>query len=93
MYRCCNCNATFEEPETKNIMAEEYLGINNMTDTRTRMDVSICPYCNDDDLEELEKCAICEEWNSPDDLYDSEGMVDGGVGYVCEQCLEDCSIF
>lgn len=33
------------------------------------------------------KCEICEE--ICDDLIDTEGLPNGGVGFVCEQCFED----
>lgn len=90
MYRCNNCNEKFEEPETKNIIAEEYLGISTLMQGRTRMDINICPCCNDDDIEELEQCELCGEWF--DELHDTSEMINGGVGYVCEQCLEDNDI-
>lgn len=90
MYRCNNCNEMFEEPETKNLIAEEYLGVSHLLQGCTRMDINICPCCNDDDLEELEQCNLCGEWFN--ELTDTEGLINGGVGYVCEQCLEDNDI-
>ena len=57
---------------------------------------SVCPQytdcCNDDDLEELEQCEMCEEWYSPDDLHDTTEMINGGCGYCCEQCIEDADM-
>jgi hypothetical protein len=40
----------------------------------------------------LRKCHICNEWFEEDDLNDTEGLVNGGLGYVCDQCMEDCDI-
>lgn len=40
----------------------------------------------------MEQCAICEELFEEDELTDTTGMLNGGVGYVCEQCLEDNDI-
>jgi hypothetical protein len=93
MYRCNNCRSEFEEPERRNVIAEEHLGISNMFPNITRMDLFVCPSCGDDDLEELEQCEICEEWFKNEDLTDTEGMVGGGCGYACPQCLEDCEIY
>lgn len=42
------------------------------------------------DMEELLICPICN--NETDELIDTEGMVHGGIGYSCEQCLEDLDI-
>ena len=52
MYKCNNCDEMFEEPDRKNIIAEEHLGISNLFPTRTRMDTFICPSCGDEDIEE-----------------------------------------
>lgn len=41
---------------------------------------------------EKEKCAICEEEFDEGTLIETEGMVNGGVGKVCEQCLQDNDI-
>ena len=40
----------------------------------------------------MQKCDICGVEVEEDELYDTEGCVNGGVGYVCEQCVEDCEI-
>ena len=42
--------------------------------------------------EELRKCDICDEWFSEDELEDTEGMINGSVGWCCEQCIEDRDI-
>lgn len=41
---------------------------------------------------EYEKCSICDEFFEKDSLIETEGLVNGGVGKVCEQCLEDNDI-
>ena len=41
-------------------------------------------------MEEVYICPICGE--EVDELFDTEGMINGGIGYVCEQCLEDLDI-
>ena len=35
-------------------------------------------------MEEVYICPICGE--EVDELFDTEGMINGGIGYVCEQC-------
>lgn len=35
-------------------------------------------------------CPICGE--ETDELIDTEGMINGGIGEVCEQCIEDYDI-
>lgn len=92
MFKCNNCQATFEAPETKNIAAESYLGIDNLFPTRTRMDVYVCPSCGDDDLEELKQCGICQEWLNEDELYDTTEYINGGCGMCCEQCICDADM-
>lgn len=89
MYKCNNCNSSFEEPERKNICFEEYCGVSDLFDSRTYTDMCVCPNCEDDDIEELEKCNICEEWFKSEDLIDTTEYVNGGCGYCCEQCIED----
>lgn len=92
MYKCNNCDERFEEPERKNIIWEHYLGISNLFPSRTRMDVYICPNCNDDDIEELQQCEICEEWFRENDLTDTTEYINGGCGLCCEQCMEDAEM-
>lgn len=92
MYICNTCKSRFDEPNKENITFEDYYGVGNLFASRTRTTLDVCPYCDDDDIEELEQCEICEEWFRSEDLTDTEGMVGGNVGYACPQCLEDCDI-
>lgn len=43
-------------------------------------------------LQDYSRCESCENWFLYDDLTDTEGMLNGGIGKVCEQCLEDNDI-
>ncbi len=36
---------------------------------------------------ELEQCECCEEYC--EELLDTEGFINGGIGFVCEQCFDD----
>ncbi len=38
------------------------------------------------------KCPECGQLVFEDELIDTEGMVNGGIGKVCEQCIEDKDI-
>jgi hypothetical protein len=38
-------------------------------------------------LSSFTRCAVCEEWESRDDMEDSTQMVGGGVGDVCAYCV------
>jgi len=42
--------------------------------------------------EELKKCEVCGELVPEDYIIDTEGMINGGIGMVCEQCCEDGDI-
>ena len=37
-------------------------------------------------LSNFTRCESCGSWFDADDLVDTETMVGGGVGYVCEDC-------
>jgi hypothetical protein len=39
-------------------------------------------------LENFSRCSSCDEWYDRDELIDTEMMVGGGVGMVCESCVE-----
>lgn len=49
----------------------------------------ICPFCGSSEVEEMQKCEMCEEYFREDDLHDTEGYINGGCGYCCEQCIQD----
>lgn len=89
MYKCNKCEELFEEPETKSIIAEDYLGVSTIMTGRTNLNMYICPSCNAEDIEELGQCGICEEWFREEELIDTSEMMNGGCGYCCEQCVED----
>lgn len=38
---------------------------------------------------ELEKCEQCGNYNLKEDLFDTETIIDGGIGYICESCSND----
>lgn len=54
--------------------------------------IEVAHYCFEDFLEELTKCSACHNWIKDDELEDTEGRLNGGIGRVCEQCIEDLDI-
>lgn len=46
-------------------------------------EIEIMNMCN------LKYCAVCKDAHFEEDLFDTEVMVDGGIGYVCSGCLGD----
>ncbi len=92
MYKCNNCNSSFEEANRKNICFEEHYGVGTLFVSRNYTDMFVCPNCEDEDIEELEQCEICEEWFRSEQLTDTTEYVNGGCGYCCEQCMEDAEM-
>ena len=43
-------------------------------------------YNFEDYLDELVKCEQCDEINERDKMIDTEQIVNGGVGLICEEC-------
>lgn len=52
-YKCLNCGSIFDEPETINTSYESYYGVSGMFSNSTRMELDVCPCCNDDDITEF----------------------------------------
>lgn len=38
---------------------------------------------------DLKKCDGCDEYCNSNELTDTEGMINGGVGDLCESCIND----
>lgn len=64
-----------------------------------KIKISVLRYLNGEDTEEelmnmcgIVKCPECGYLVFEDDLTDTEGMINGDIGKVCEQCLEDRDI-
>ncbi len=64
MYKCSECGREFAYPE------RDY-------DGECRGYYDCCPYCGNDDFEELKQCPLCDIW-FPDDGED-----------ICVGCRED----
>lgn len=89
MYYCNNCDSEFEDLKLKEVNAEDYYGVSGQFMSSHTMTVAECPYCGSDDYEKMAKCPICDEYCREDDMLDTEGLPNGGVGYVCPSCYED----
>lgn len=92
MWYCNNCKEEFTTPEKEQKCFEKHFEVSNLFDTIHYFDLLKCPNCKSDDIEEMKECDYCGEYNKEDDLQDTEGAVNGNVGYLCPQCIEDCSI-
>lgn len=92
MFKCTKCDNNFFEPNRKKMSYEDYYGVSDLFGNYNYTELEVCPECGDEDLEELGACAICQEWFEKDELIDTDGMINGSVGYVCEQCLQDNDI-
>lgn len=91
MYYCNNCEEVFVNLDTKEVNAEYYYGVGGQFMSTHTMTISSCPHCGSDDYEEMVKCAMCEEYFRHDDLIDTEGLPNGGIGNICEDCLKNLS--
>lgn len=89
MYYCYVCRDVFNEPRVETVKAENYYGVGGEFMSSHTMDISMCPFCGNEDYEEMAKCPICDEYCREDDMLDTEGLPNGGVGYVCPSCYED----
>lgn len=93
MWYCENCKEEFENPIEKEITFEEYYGVDHLFQDSHKTKIMVCPCCGSDGtLEEMRECDYCGEWTREDDLEDTEGAVNGGIGYLCPQCIQDCEV-
>lgn len=89
MYYCEHCENVFDEPERKEITFEDFYGVDHLFSSSHRMTLSVCPGCGSEDIEEMQKCEICEEYFREDELFDTDEYINGGCGYCCQQCIDD----
>ena len=92
MWECNDCHEEFETPSKEKMAFETYYGVSNLFQDRNYFDLLTCPHCGSEDIEELKTCDICGEYNREEDLEDTEGAVNGGIGYLCPQCIQDCEV-
>lgn len=53
MYKCFNCGEYFDEPDYRNICLESYFGVASQFDNYNYREISLCPYCGSEDIEEV----------------------------------------
>ena len=94
MWYCNNCKSEFKEPKRIITTYETFFGVSSMFPDSNRLELLVCPNCDDDatDIEEMRECDQCGEWTRECDLEDTDGCVNGGIGYLCPQCIEDCEV-
>ena len=61
MFRCEGCGAEFETPARVKVLMGEYWG------APAYDELMVCPDCKYDELTELTKCRLCDEW--ADNVY------------------------
>lgn len=54
MWTCDNCGAEFEEPEVERVCWEDYFGVSSMFASYNYGDITVCPNCGSEDIEEME---------------------------------------
>ena len=52
MYKCNNCNKTFEEPNELITTYESYYGVSCLFESSNKMVIKVCPICGCDEIEE-----------------------------------------
>ncbi len=89
MWICNECNHRFEEPKRKRICFEAEYGVASLFDSSHYTDVMVCESCGSRDIDELVECRNCGELVREEDLFDTDQIVNGGIGLVCRQCFRD----
>ena len=75
MYVCNDCNNVFDE-DALSIVTDN---MGECFGNPSFKSYSVCPYCKSDDIQEAEKCELCEEWGHTES-YDGE--------HYCNECVE-----
>lgn len=55
MYKCRNCGRVFPEPEELETTYEDYYGVSDLFAYKTRLTLTTCPYCQDEDIIEFDE--------------------------------------
>lgn len=92
MWYCENCKNEFDEPDREKKCFEDLYEVSTLFYERNYFDMLVCPFCGSDEIEEMRKCDRCEEYCREDDLTDTEEMTNGGIGYLCPDCMSDCEV-
>lgn len=87
MFECKECDLIFKEPAVQKDIYDVENDFENVIHTET----FVCPRCGGYFVE-LIKCDGCHNYFEEDELMDTESFINGGIGYVCRQCLEDNDI-
>lgn len=51
-YRCRDCGFEFDEPESKEVDAEDFYGVGGMFDDHHSITLDACPNCYSEEIEE-----------------------------------------
>lgn len=77
MWHCMECGAEFELPARRREDVGEYMG------RPAYEDFYACPFCGSDEVDEMMKCEICEEY------VPAHKMAAGVRRDVCEECCRE----
>lgn len=91
MFRCCECGIIFDKEDVsyKQICFEDEYGVSNLFQSKNYTTIQVCPNCVSKELEELERCDICEQWYSEEELFDVSEYRNGFNGCCCQKCIDD----
>lgn len=92
MYVCNECQSIFENLDDKKINFELEYGVSHLFTDNHTMTVKVSPCCKTVDYDELKECDYCGELFKENELEDTSEAINGGCGYLCEQCINDCDI-
>lgn len=53
-FRCNNCGAVFDDPKLIETTYEDYNGVARLFGSKTPLEYYACPYCYDEDFDEIE---------------------------------------
>lgn len=92
MWYCDDCKNEFTKPKMRKTTFESEYGVSHLFSTSHECIITECPVCGSDNIEEMKECDYCGEFNLEENLEDTEGLVNGGIGYLCPQCIQDCEV-
>ena len=91
MWQCNDCKKICEEPSKKSVCLEDFYGVGSEFSDSHYQVIPLCPYCKSEEVDEVEGdfCSMCGDFTSYNDLEDTEGLTNGGIGKICPDCWED----
>jgi len=85
LYICKDCREIFSTP---GLQAEDHGWETDLGYVSAYEYYNVCPYCESDDIDEEDVCAMCGEAFAKDEM---DYNIDGD--FVCKKCLSSMSIY